>query len=144
MKKNEGLILLVLLYVDDFLITSSSAAGLRSIKSTLNQSFTMTDLGRLRHFIGLKVSQKNLGIMISLYRYTSDMIRIFHMEDCKATPCRFLSGIRIEEGGSIPLVDSTLYKQLIGSLLYLTHLRQYISYVVSVDARYMQEPHELH
>ena len=66
------------------------------------------------------------------------------MEDCKAYPCPFLSGIRLEEGGSTPLVESTLYRQLIGILLYLTHSRPNISYVVSVAARYMQDPHELH
>ena len=72
------------------------------------------------------------------------MLKRFHMEDCKAAPCPFLSGIRLEEGGSTPLVENTLYRQRIGSLLYLTHLRLDISYVVSAAARYMQEPHELH
>ena len=72
------------------------------------------------------------------------MLRIFHMEDCKAAPCPFLSDIRLEEGGSTPLVDSTHYRQLIGSLMYLTHLRRDISYAMSVAAIYMQEPHELH
>ena len=59
------------------------------------------------------------------------------MEDCKEAPCPFLSGIRIEEGGSTPLVDNTLYIQLIGSSLYLTHSRSEISYAVSAAARYM-------
>ena len=66
------------------------------------------------------------------------------MDDCKAAPCPFLSSIRLEEGGSTPLVDNTLYRQIIGSLLYITHSRPDISYVVSVATRYMQEPHELH
>ena len=66
------------------------------------------------------------------------------MEDCKETPCPFLFDIKLEEGGSTPLVDNTLYIQLTGSLLYLTHSRLDISYVVSDAARYMQEPHELH
>ena len=82
--------------------------------------------------------------MISQSRYSSDMLKRFHMEDCKATPRPFLSGIRLEEGGSTPLVDITLYKQLIGSLLYLTHSRPDISYAVSATSRYMQKPHELH
>ena len=50
----------------------------------------------------------------------------------------------MEEGGSTPLLDSTLYKQLIGSLLYLTNSRPDLSYVMSVFSRFMQEPHELH
>ena len=65
LKKKEGFLLLVVLYVDDLLITSSSAAGLSSIKSSLNKSFSMTDLGLLRQFIGLKASQNTSGIMIS-------------------------------------------------------------------------------
>ena len=72
------------------------------------------------------------------------MLKRFNMEDCKAAPYLFLLGIRLEEGGSTPLVDSILYRQLIGSLLYLTHSRPYISYVVSVVSRYMQEPHEMY
>ena len=72
------------------------------------------------------------------------MLRRFHMEDYKASPFPFLSGIGLEEGDSTPFVDNTLYRKLIGSLLYLTNLRPDISYAVSVDARYMQEPHELH
>ena len=71
------------------------------------------------------------------------MLKRFHMEDFKAFLCPFLSGIRLEEGVSTPLVDNTLYRQLIGSLLYLTHSRPYISYAVSAAAIYMQEPHEL-
>ena len=82
--------------------------------------------------------------MISQSRYSLDILRRFHMEYCKTSPFPFLSGIELEEGGSTPFVGNTLYKLLIGSLLYLTHLRPYISYVVSAFSRYMQEPHELH
>ena len=81
--------LLVVLYVDELLITSSSAAGLSSIKYSLNKAFNMTDLGLLRQLIGLEVSKKNSEIMISQSRYSSDMLKRFHMEDCKATPFPF-------------------------------------------------------
>ena len=66
------------------------------------------------------------------------------MEECKEAPYPFLYGIKLEEGGSTPLVDNTFYRQLFQTLLYLTHLRPDISYDVNATARYMQEPHELH
>ena len=73
--------LLIVLYVDDLFITSSFVVGLRNIKFALNKSFTMIDLGLLRQFIGLEVSQKTSRIMISQFKYSSDMLNIFHMED---------------------------------------------------------------
>ena len=42
------------------------------------------------------------------------------------------------------MVNNTLYRKLIGCLLYLTHTRSDISYAVSVASRYMDHPHEIH
>ena len=133
----RGSLFFIVLYVDGLLIGSSSAVGLRSIKSALSEAFTMTDLGLLKQFTSLEVSQKTLGIIISQSRYSSYFLKRLHMEDYKATPFPFLIGIRLEECGSTPLIDSTLFRQFIGILLYLTHSRKDISYDVTVAYRYM-------
>jgi hypothetical protein len=73
-----------------------------------------------------------------------DLLVRFHMTDCKSTTTPFLSGVHLEDGGDTPVVDNTLYRQLVGSLLYLTHTRPDLSYAVGEVSRYMQEPHELH
>eukprot|EP00253_Pinus_taeda_P011546 PITA_11546 len=49
------------------------------------------------------------------------------MIDCKPAPNPFLSGVRLKDGGDTPLVDNTLYRQLVGNLLYLTHSRPDLS-----------------
>jgi hypothetical protein len=56
----------------------------------------------------------------------------------------FLSEAKLEDDEDTPLVDNTLYRQLVGSLLYLTHSILDLSYVVGIVYRFMQEPHELH
>jgi hypothetical protein len=66
------------------------------------------------------------------------------MTDCKSTPTPFLLGVKLEDGGENPLVDSTLYRQLVGSLLYLTHSRPNLSYAVGTVSMFMKEQHELH
>ena len=66
------------------------------------------------------------------------------MIDCKSALTHFLSRVRLEDGRDAPLVESTLYKKLVGILLYLTHSRPDLSYAVGVVSRFMQESHEIH
>ena len=66
------------------------------------------------------------------------------MKYCKPSKTPFLYGVKLEEVGSSPLVNNTLYRQLIGYFLYLTHTRPELSYAVSVASIYMDPPHDIH
>ena len=66
------------------------------------------------------------------------------MAECRPAPFPFLSGISLEEGKHTPPMDCTIYRQLIGSLLYLTHSRPDICYAMNVVSRYMKQPHDIH
>ena len=72
------------------------------------------------------------------------MLFNFNMVDCNASPFPFLLGINLEEGKSTPPMDYTIYRQLIGSLLYLTHSQPDICYAMNAVSRYMQQPHDIH
>jgi hypothetical protein len=61
------------------------------------------------------------------------------MTDCKSAPTPFLSRIKLEDDRETPFVDNTLYKKLVGSLLYLTHSIPDLSYAVGAISRFMQE-----
>jgi hypothetical protein len=98
----------------------------------------------LHYFLGLQVLQNNEGIFLSQSKYACDLLRRFHMDDCKPTPSPFQSGVKLVATCTSPEVDATLYRQLVGSLLYLTHTRPDLSFVVGLVARYMQTPHEIH
>ena len=97
----------------------------------------MSDLGPLRQFLGLEITQDYDGIMVTQSKYVSDLLIKFNMVDCKAAPFPFLSRINLEEGNTTPHVDSTLYRQFIGSILYLTHSRPEICYAMNVVSRHM-------
>jgi hypothetical protein len=66
------------------------------------------------------------------------------MTDCKSSSTPFVLGVKLEDDKETPLVDNTLYRQLVGSLLYLTHSRPDLSYAVGAVSKFMQESHELH
>jgi len=142
--KHDDSLFLIVLYVDDLLMTWNLTSTIDSKKSTLHDRFSMTYLGLLHYFLGLEVSQSTSGIKMAQYKYASYLLFLFQMTECKPTTSPFLSRVRFEDAGTTPLVDSTLYRQLVGSLLYLTHTRPDISFAVGVCSRYMQEPHELH
>eukprot|EP00253_Pinus_taeda_P033639 PITA_33639 len=142
--KTHDYLLILVLYVDDILITGSSASAIATVKRALHDRFLMTDMGPLHFFLGLEISQDATGIKLSQAKYARDLLERFHMTDCNPAPTPFLSRVRLEDGGDTPLIDSTLYRQLVRSLLYLTHSRPDLSYAVGAVSRYMQEQHELH
>ena len=91
-----------------------------------------------------KFAQSQYGIRLHQSKYALDFLNKFNMKDCKPIKTPFLSRVKLEEVGSFPMVNNTLYRQLIGCLLYIRHTQPDISYVVSVYLRYMDQPHEIH
>ena len=66
------------------------------------------------------------------------------MEDCKPAPSPFHSGVNIFATCTSPEVDATLYRHLVGSLLYLTHSCLDLSFSIGCVSHYMQTLHESH
>ena len=58
-------ITLILLYVDDMIITGDDSAGIRSLQHFLSQHFEMKDLGTLSYFLGLEVTSSSNGYYLS-------------------------------------------------------------------------------
>eukprot|EP00253_Pinus_taeda_P027481 PITA_27481 len=142
-KVGKSLIMLVL-YVDDLILTSSDPNLITHVKSILKKKFEIIDLGHLHYFLGLQVLQSKKGISLSQSKYACDLLRHFHMEDYKPAPSPFQSEAKLLVTCTSPEVDATLYRQLVGKILYLTHTRLELSFVVGLVARFMQNPHESH
>jgi hypothetical protein len=134
-KKVVSHLIILVLYVNDLILTGSDSKLLNHVKPSLKKKFEMTDLGFLHYFLGLQVLQTNEGIFISQSKYACDLLRHFHMDDCNPTPSPFQSGVKLTSTFTSPEVDATLYRQLVGSLLYLTHTRPDLSFVVGLVAQ---------
>ena len=140
----HGYLMIILFYVDDLLITRRSKKEFSSLKDAMNHAVSMTDLGLLSQFLGLKIAQSQHGVKVNQYKYVLVFLNNFNMQYCKPSKTPFLSGVKLEEAGSSHIVNNTLYRKLIGCLIYLTHTRPDVSYEVSVSSIYMDEPHEIH
>ena len=99
--------IIIVLYVDDLLITGSTFATISAIKTALHNAFEMSDLGLLKQW--LEIEQNFDGIMVTQYKYILDLLVKFNMAECKADPFPFLSKINLEEGKSTRPMDCTIY-----------------------------------
>ena len=144
LKLIHGYLMIISLYVDDLIITRSSKKEISPLKDAMNHAFSMTDLGLLSQFLGLKIAQSQHGIKFNQSNYASNMLNKFNMKYCNPSKTPFLSRVNLEEAGSSPLVNNTMYRQLIGCFLYLTHTQTDICCVVSVAYKNMDKIHEIH
>eukprot|EP00253_Pinus_taeda_P010768 PITA_10768 len=142
-KVGKSLIILVH-YVDDLILTGTDPNLINHVKSSLKKQVEMTDIGHLHYFLGLQVLQSKEHISLSQSKYACDLLRHFHMEDCKPAPSPFQSGAKLSVTCTSSKVDATLYRQRVGKHLYLTHTHPDLSFVVDLIVQVMQNPHESH
>ena len=123
-------ITILLLYVDDMIITGDDMQGIQDLKHFLGHQFEMKDLIPLNYFLGLEVSSYADGYYLTQAKYTSDLISRASITDSKIvdTPNEYNCRLNSHDGES--LSDATIYRQLVGSLIYLTVTRPDISYAV--------------
>ncbi|KAL6320070.1 hypothetical protein AAG906_004468 [Vitis piasezkii] len=68
----------------------------------------------------------------------------FQMKDCNPVLTPTELGLKLTKHGAGKMVNATLYKQIVGSLMYLTSTRPDIMYAMSLISRYMENPSEVH
>lgn len=143
-KEKDGKILIVVLYVDDVIFTGNDDQLIKNFKSVMKEEFEMTDMGFLRYFLGIEVDQNEKGIFISQARYVDQVLSRFSMEECKAANTPTVMGLKLSKEDSSKDFDPSLYKSIVGSLMYLTATRPDIMYAVSLISRFMERPKEAH
>ncbi|KAE8694561.1 Detected protein of unknown function [Hibiscus syriacus] len=100
----------------------------------------MKELGQLKHFLGLEVNRTHEEIFMCQQKYAKDLLKRFGLLERKSisTPMEPNTIMCAHEGKD--LEDATMYRQLVGSLIYLTLTRPDICYAVCVMIRYMKNP----
>ena len=132
----------LLLYVDDMVITGDDIIGIQELKTFLTKQFEMKDLGNLSYFLGIEVTSSD-GYFLSQTKYTSDLLSRAGITDNKTADTPLESNAKHNSEGEL-LKNPTLYRQLVGSLIYLTVTRPDISYAVHFVSRFMSAPCSSH
>jgi hypothetical protein len=127
-------------YVDDLLVIGTTLEDIMEFKKSMKEEFELTDLGSLSHFLGLEFKQVDSGILMHQKKYALSVLKRFNMPDCNSVLTPVEVGTKLVKESNERLVESTLYKQIVGSLMYLCHSRPNICYGVRLISRYMDKP----
>ena len=138
-RTDKGTILL-LLYVDDMIITGDDLSGIQELKDFLSQQFEMKDLGHLSYFLGLEITHSTDELYITQVKYASKLLSQAGLIDSKTVDTLVKLNAHLTSSGGKPLSNPSLYKPMVGSLAYLTVTRLDISYVVHQVSQYLSAP----
>ena len=126
---DKGTILL-LLYVDDMIIIGDDLSGIQELKDFLSQQFEMKDLGHLSYFLGFEITHSTYDLYITQAKYASDLLSRAGLTHSKTVDTPVELNAHLTSSGGKPLSNPSLYRRLVGNLVYLIVTRLDISYVV--------------
>ena len=141
----EDQCVLVLVYVDDVLVTGSSLELIARTKADLKTRFEMTDSGKCAFVLGIELLDGADGsVKMCQRRYVDDILKRFGMEDCKAVASPVDMSSRLVSSDAATKVDAP-FREAVGALMHLTTAtRPDIAYAVGYVSRFMENPQEDH
>lgn len=111
----------ILLYVDDIILAGNNIEKLHEVKSELKMEFSMTDLGELKCFLGIKIDRNKETMFLSQSSYVCKLLRRFGTSDCKGVKTPLEVKVNEESNSTLDEIGEIKpYKELIGCLMYLT------------------------
>ncbi|KAJ4722662.1 Retrovirus-related Pol polyprotein from transposon TNT 1-94 [Melia azedarach] len=102
--------ILLLLYVDDMIITGDDTDGIYALKTSLQKHFQMKDLGQLNYFLGLEVLSDSDGYYLSQAKYALDLLARAGLTDNKVTSTLLEPNAKLIPLDGVRLNDVTLYR----------------------------------
>lgn len=97
--RHDTIFLVLLIYVDDILVTGNNSAAISKLILDLSRKFQMKDLGPLNFFLGLEISRNLNSFVISQMKYVVDLLKKTGFHDSKplSTP--------VDSGSQLSLYD---------------------------------------
>ena len=139
---NSILMGIILIWVDDIIISVKSMKLMDKIKDHLKGKFKMKDMGKINYFLGIHFVQSDSKLEMNQSHYLQRILEKYGMADCKprSTPCELRPSIPQKSD----ICDNPrTYREIIGSLIYaMTCTRPDLSWVVSKLSQHLADPDE--
>ncbi|GKE62216.1 uncharacterized mitochondrial protein-like protein, partial [Tanacetum coccineum] len=129
---------------EDGIYFEESFAPVDRIEAIITTKFKMSMMGKMSFFLGLQISQSPRGIFINQSKYASEIVKKYGMLTSDSVDIPMVEKSKLNEDLQETLINATLYRDMTGSLMYLTSHRPDLIYAVCLCARYQAKPTEKH
>lgn len=104
----------------------------------------MKDLEPSTYFLGLEVHQSSKAVFLHQHKYITDLIELAGLQDSSPVDIPLEANNKLQRDDGDPLPDPTIYRHLVGGLIYLIMTRPNISYAANLVSQFMTNPRYLH
>lgn len=108
-EENEKL-LVVVVYVDDLLVTGTSVEIILEFKREMESKFEMSDLGKLTYYLGIEVRQEEDGIVLVQDRYAMKILEQTGMDSCNPTHVPMEMNAKFSQTPDEKRIEETEYR----------------------------------
>ncbi|GKA00081.1 retrovirus-related pol polyprotein from transposon TNT 1-94 [Tanacetum coccineum] len=137
-------LLLVQIYVDDIIFAVSTPELCDLFSKIMCSKFEMSMMGKISIFLGLQISQSPRGIFINQSKYALESLKKYGFESCDPVDTPIVEKSKLDEDKDGKVVDPSYYRDIIGTLLYLTASRPDLQFAICMCAQYQARPTEKH
>ena len=139
-RKDKNSFVVAQIYVDDIIFGATNDSFAHSFVDEMKVMFKMSIVGELTYILGLQVKQTDSGIYINQAKYARNLVKRFGLDKAAHARTPMAANAKLTSDPSGESIDVTLYRSMIGCLLYLTASRPDIAFNVGVCSRFQSNP----
>ncbi|KAG8480278.1 hypothetical protein CXB51_024811 [Gossypium anomalum] len=134
-RRAEGVLLYVLVYVDDIIVISNHQGSIDDFVTTLDTNFLLKDLGPLGYFLRIEVLPTIEGLFLSQRKYVLDILKRARMDQAKGSPTPMVTSTNLPQHIGSVIENAFDYSSIVGALQYVVITRPDITFGVSSKHR---------
>ncbi|XP_016747511.2 uncharacterized mitochondrial protein AtMg00810-like [Gossypium hirsutum] len=143
-KNTEGVLLYVLVYVDDIIVTGKHQGSIDAFVTSLDTQFSLKDLGPLNYFLGVEVEHTTDGLFLSQRKYIQDLLKRACMDQAKGSPTPMTTSTNLSQHVGSAIENESDYRSIVGALQYVVITRPDITFAVNKVCQFMHRPLDQH
>ena len=143
-RKDKNGFVVAQIYVDDIVFGATNDSLAQFFADEMKAMFEMSMVGELTYFLALQVKQTDSGIYINQAKYARNLVKRFGLDKVAHAKTSMAANAKLTNDPSGEFVDVTLYRSMIGCLLYLIASWSDIAFSVGICSRFQSNPKVSH